>query len=118
MARSAVCLRHSRQVSQTITASRMVRALSPNVGDRTMRLQLVEDEDQQEGDHPGVGPYLVAQQGGHEHDFDDAVDKEVQGGEGDCSAGQAVGISQQVAGDESRWGLRTVHAGSVWTQQC
>jgi hypothetical protein len=63
-------------------------------------VQLVDDEDQQEADQQGVGPELVAQQGGHEHDLGDAVEKEIHGGEDDCRAGQAVGIAQQVAGDE------------------
>jgi len=54
MARSTLFLRHSRQVSQTTSASKIVRVLCSNVGSRTMRYSLVEDEEQQR--KPNVRP--------------------------------------------------------------
>src|SRR5260370_1139942 len=44
-------------------------------------VDLVDDEDDQEHDHPRVGPDLVPEQRGHEHDLDDAMQQQVGGPE-------------------------------------
>jgi len=98
-----------------MTASKTVRGAEPECKGQDEAVQLVSDEDQQEADHPGVGPNLVAQQRGNEHDLGNAVDKEVHGGEGHCRAGQAVGVAQQVVGDEVVGILGQFGAESAWT---
>ena len=78
MARLVVCFARSRQAKPVMTALKLVRALSPERRGQNDAVLLVSDDDQLDAEHPGVGPYLVAQRCGHEHDFDDAVDKELQ----------------------------------------
>lgn len=83
----------------------------PEGGVQGDAVELVADEYDQEGDHPGVGPQSVAQQRGDQDDLDNAVQQQVGGAEQDGGAGQAVGQAQQVGWRSGRPGLQTVRVG-------
>ena len=64
--------------------------------------ELVADERDEEGQHPGVGPQLLAQHGDDEDDLRQAVGEQVEPGEAQPRVGEGVGGGpvQQPGGDE------------------
>jgi hypothetical protein len=63
-------------------------------------VDLVGDERAEQGDGPGVGPELLAEECDDEYDFGDAVAEQVDGREQGRAVGELRGGVQQVAGDE------------------
>ena len=61
---------------------------------------LVGDKDQQEGDHPWVGPEFVLEHGPDEHDFHEPVEEQVYGPEKGGGNGQSPGVVNQDVGNE------------------
>src|SRR5262249_33796363 len=74
-------------------------------------VDLVADEEQQKGDHPGIRPELVPQQRRNQHDLDGAMRQEVKRREQDRPLRQAMGGVEEPSRDEVMRVLRQLVLG-------